>query len=409
MSTFFKPYEGKRPFLFVSYAHRQSNAVVETIRILHDDYRVWYDEGIPAGRDWPACIAQHMDDCEGVLFFVSERAFESENCFSEMMTAFRQHKPILVIWLEHATVPQRWASFMEEVQEIPISQSHKERAEAILNSGFVTKKYHYTIWEKLPWKTIGLVLSVLFFIASAGMTIALASGKITITDGNEQRNTKMVIPDPTAIPSPTVKPTEKPTPTPTPTSGIPGPIIPVSFADPQMERAVQLKLGVGTKETIYRDQFADIRELIFCGNLIPNDINEVSCGTDGNYRVNGAPIAEGRVQDISVLQYAVNLEVLYLIKQPMQSVSKLSSMVMLRELSLAGCKNLNESELGGLKDLPRLETLHLEHTGIKDLTSLENEGNFPRLKIITVSRDMLPLIWSKDAGFDVVLLNEAKE
>ena len=36
MSTFFKPYEGSRPFAFISYAHRQSAAVVDTIRILHD-------------------------------------------------------------------------------------------------------------------------------------------------------------------------------------------------------------------------------------------------------------------------------------------------------------------------------------------------------------------------------------
>ena len=53
MNRFFKPYEGTRPFLFISYAHRQSEEVVSTIRILHEKgWRLWYDEGIPAGSDW---------------------------------------------------------------------------------------------------------------------------------------------------------------------------------------------------------------------------------------------------------------------------------------------------------------------------------------------------------------------
>ncbi len=36
MSRFFKPYEGNRPYLFISYSHRQSEAVVDAIRLLHE-------------------------------------------------------------------------------------------------------------------------------------------------------------------------------------------------------------------------------------------------------------------------------------------------------------------------------------------------------------------------------------
>ena len=68
MSRFFKPYEGNKPFLFISYSHRQSDLVVDSIRILHEQgWRLWYDEGIPAGSDWPANIARHMEACEAVL------------------------------------------------------------------------------------------------------------------------------------------------------------------------------------------------------------------------------------------------------------------------------------------------------------------------------------------------------
>ena len=58
-------------------------------------------------------------------------------------------------------------------------------------------------------------------------------------------------------------------------------------------------------------------------------------------------------------------------------------------------------KLEGLSDLPSLNTLHLEYTDVRDLTPLEN---LPALKTVTVSRDMLPLTWSPDAQFDVILV-----
>ena len=42
--------------------------------------------------------------CEKVVFFLSERAMESPNCFSEIRTAFRAGKPILVVRLENVEV-----------------------------------------------------------------------------------------------------------------------------------------------------------------------------------------------------------------------------------------------------------------------------------------------------------------
>ena len=58
-------------------------------------------------------------------------------------------------------------------------------------------------------------------------------------------------------------------------------------------------------------------------------------------------------------------------------------------------------KLDGLSDLPSLTTIHLEHTGIRDLTPLET---LPALKTVTVSRDMLPQRWSPDARFAVILI-----
>ncbi len=61
MSRYFKPYEGSRPYVFISYSHRDSDRVLDIISELdRRKLRLWYDEGIPAGSDWPKNIESHM-------------------------------------------------------------------------------------------------------------------------------------------------------------------------------------------------------------------------------------------------------------------------------------------------------------------------------------------------------------
>ena len=57
MKTLLRPYEGTLPYLFVSYAHKNDAAVLEIISTLQSrGFRVWYDEGIEAGSEWPESI-----------------------------------------------------------------------------------------------------------------------------------------------------------------------------------------------------------------------------------------------------------------------------------------------------------------------------------------------------------------
>ena len=386
MSTFFRPYEGERPYLFISYAHKQSDAVVDTIRILHEKgYRLWYDEGIPAGSDWPANIAQHMQSCDKVVFFLSERAMESPNCFSEIRTAFRAGKPILVVRLEDVPLTNPdWQELLDGKQMIPLLDTPEERADAILNTGFVPRRFHRSRLEGVSWWVLGLAASLLFFLAAAGALGMLASGRWT------------PLPEPEAV-------LETPAPTPAPTAppvveiGEAERYFAVNFPDKQQERAIRRALGVQTEE-VYRWQLAEIPELYFCGNMVTDSLKNVRFDADGTCRVNGAPVVTGQVSDLSLLEDAVKLEKLALICQPELRLSALDGHLLLQELSLAGSP---VSDLSALKELPSLETLHLEHTSVSDLTPLKA---LPNLKTVTVSREMLPLRWSNSAGFAVVLV-----
>ncbi len=389
MSRFFKPYEGKRPYVFISYAHLQSETVVDTIRILHEKrYRLWYDEGIPAGSDWPANIAQHMQDCERVIFFLSERAMESPNCYSEMRTACRLGKPVLVVRLEDTVPSADWSDLLEGQPAIPVIAAPQDRADAILNSKFLTNRFLHKKTENFSFRALGLAASLLFFLAAASTFAALATGRWTPVKPPE-------VTAAVTTPSPSIRPS----PAPVIEFGDAERFFAAEFPDSQQERAVKRALGVSSEDVVYRWQLANIKELYFCGNMITGGIENISFESDGTCRVNGSPVITGQVADLSLIESAVRLEKLALICQPLQNISALNSHLLLEDLSLAGS---SVSDISSLNDLPGLRTIRLEHTDVKDLSPL---ASFPALESVTVSRDMLPLKWDDDAGYSVILVN----
>ena len=65
-------YEGQEPYIFISYAHKDSNTVLPIIQGLQErGFRVWYDAGIEIGTEWPQYIATHLKHCHSCLAFVS--------------------------------------------------------------------------------------------------------------------------------------------------------------------------------------------------------------------------------------------------------------------------------------------------------------------------------------------------
>ena len=98
-----RAYEGKEPYIFISYAHKDSARVLPILAQLQSrGYRVWYDEGIAPGSEWPENIAQHLNDCAVTVAFVSNNSMASPNCRREITYALSKKKPFLGIFLEQA-------------------------------------------------------------------------------------------------------------------------------------------------------------------------------------------------------------------------------------------------------------------------------------------------------------------
>ncbi len=390
MSVYFKPYEGNRPYLFISYSHRDSEAVLKTITLLHNrKLRLWYDEGIPAGSDWPKNIEEHMQSCSMVLFFVSEAALDSPNCLSEIEAALALKKPVLLLPLSDTTPNAKWNELLPQCTRLSSGSDASARTETVLSCKRVTRAYYRRPLENLRFDRLMLVFALLLLVAAATGLYALITGRL------DRYLLPPSTPVPTARPTPSAMPVPTETSEPTATPYVPG-METVTFPDVKQETAVRSALGVPDGDITLSD-LGGVTELHFCGTMVLNDLSDVAF-TEGAYAVNGAKPLTGPVKDLSVIGRMPYLGRLSLIMQPVQSLAALDRLMLLNELSLAGCESV---DLSTLPVLPSLNTLHLEHSNVRDLSALNTQ---PSLETVTVSIDMLPLTFADDAAFDVVLV-----
>ncbi len=102
-SNFFKGevYEGNEAYAFISYAHKDNETVLPLISDLNEKgLRVWFDEGIEAGSEWPEYLAEHLAKASVVLAFISGNFDESKYCRREMHYATKLNKPIISIYVD---------------------------------------------------------------------------------------------------------------------------------------------------------------------------------------------------------------------------------------------------------------------------------------------------------------------
>ena len=96
-----KPYEGRENYIFISYSHRDSARIFPLLKKLTDEgFRLWYDEGIDPGTEWPESIADHLARCRVCLAFISPTSVVSTNCRREINFALSRNKDFLSVVLE---------------------------------------------------------------------------------------------------------------------------------------------------------------------------------------------------------------------------------------------------------------------------------------------------------------------
>ncbi len=244
MNGYVRAYEGKEPFLFVSYAHKDSDLVLPVIRALHEKkYRVWYDEGIAPGSEWPENIALHLRDATAILAFVSENYLSSPNCKNEVQVAVGHKKIPLQVALDGAG---KQPLFTDAILLDFTDDIADKLADGIIGSEFIgdgITGYQYSIEKKKSinkWNfLLGLTaaLAIVFAISLYGLYTGWFDGLLPPAQE----------PPPSATPAPSIESIEV-------SNNLVGRTLPVAFPSGEEKSAVYELLGwPGPSEMKYVD------------------------------------------------------------------------------------------------------------------------------------------------------------
>ena len=90
----------RRPFIFISYSHKDTLQVLPLIEALKSrGFNLWYDAGIEAGSEWPEYIGTKLFECSCLLVFMTQNAADSSYCRREVEFADELEKPLLTVYL----------------------------------------------------------------------------------------------------------------------------------------------------------------------------------------------------------------------------------------------------------------------------------------------------------------------
>lgn len=423
--TRFTPYEGRDGYIFTSYSRENTDVMLEVMNTLREKkYRVWYDEGIPVGNDWPLYIANHLNDSRAVVCFLSGAAMVSPNCFSEIKTAHIRQKSTICIALDESaeiladavkerrsltdaeictvientekyarkrksnTKPPRPEEWLEALSDAVFLSGKKDGAafaEGILETGIITEEFR----GSYDTDTGSRKSFNRWLVAVAACVILLA--------GLTYEGVKVFNGYTGEIPAPEAAEAAMPMPAPTVDPELLHGLLSssVSFPDAQQERAVRQATGISEGE-VEDTALQGITSLSFCGKTVLSSPDGISY-KDGKWTANGAPVAQGEIKDLSVIKTMYYLEELTAVYQRIDSAAPLRELPVLRRLDVSGNPLIDINLAEGFGSL---ETLNISHTRIRSLVSTAYP---PSLRTVYVSTDMLPMELPEDAPFEVVL------
>ncbi|NCB42642.1 MAG: TIR domain-containing protein [Clostridia bacterium] len=140
----FDAYKGNEPYIFVSYAHLNSEIVFNhLLRLRSAGFRIWYDEGIDPGTDWSDEIALALNNASTFLVFMSPEAAESDNVKKEIVFAVGKKKHMVCVYIAETKLPLGLEMQLGNIQ-------------SILQSRFVDQnKFYDRFMNSLPSKAKG--------------------------------------------------------------------------------------------------------------------------------------------------------------------------------------------------------------------------------------------------------------
>ena len=93
-------YNGNRPYIFISYSHKDASKVVPLISAMQEQgFRVWYDREIEGGNEWSNYVRTHLKNCTVFVVFVSHNSMASKECLEDIDYAKKYGKAAVMVFL----------------------------------------------------------------------------------------------------------------------------------------------------------------------------------------------------------------------------------------------------------------------------------------------------------------------
>jgi TolB-like protein len=168
-------YQGDETYVFVCYAHEDSDTVYPEIAWLQaEGVNVWYDEGISLGTEWTQALADAIQGCAKFLFLVTPNSVNRENCRRELNFAQEEGRDVLAVHLQPTDVPSGLRLSLNNRQaifrhQLPDKQYRNEILQALLSTA--AKSAMVAIPPRSPIRALRLaafaVATVLIVVAGA--------------------------------------------------------------------------------------------------------------------------------------------------------------------------------------------------------------------------------------------------
>ncbi len=352
-----RPYEGNEPYIFISYAHANSPAVMEVVQELHDrGYRVWYDDGIEVGSEWPEYIAQHLLKASLVIAFLSNAYMKSPNCRKEMHYALTKRINTINIFLEETSMTPGMemqignlfalmkfgmsdSVFYEKLYDapqlntalladgsaaVPAKKAPRKKKKVPVDLTAEAKKKK----KRKTRRRVLLAVLLLLLITCAVLGIVFHSTGLAQRFKISTDQVEII--------------------------HLPGDT-PAIFQNSLLEQAAREYAGIPEGKLLVSD-LAGLKELAVCGNDCFFNVSDVSDTAE----------TAGSIEDLSDLQYFPDLITLHLIGQQLSSLESLPACG-LEYLELSDCRM---TSLQGIGKLINLRELSAHNCPVRDLGDL---------------------------------------
>ena len=119
-------YKGNKPYIFLSYSHKDTKRVMPIIhRLQQDGFRVWFDDGIDPGVEWDEYIASRVSGCGCFLALMSANYLASDNCRDELKFGRDIKKPQVLLYLESIKLPSGMAMRLGRCPSISVKGKNR--------------------------------------------------------------------------------------------------------------------------------------------------------------------------------------------------------------------------------------------------------------------------------------------